>query len=409
MLRRLAAIDDTGGFRDAPQASAVNRILEIEPARLALLLEASWQLRARGRPTRPESYWFVYALGSLGLGSLDGIVSNVTARYETDDPHRRLLFDHLIYAYMIENTRAYEIFSRVALELLHGERLGLLQTEAAYRWLRTTEELFLKDASPFLPQAVVSKVRPDIRASRRNAYYRMFGMDLNHAADQTTTYPYQRAEAANREFVSVLEDFLREVWRGIENSRNTSGPDITDPATIANLALRLQNMMTARRGTEPMALTLAREEFEYVTTMAWFHLTLLFNTPVITDLKVTATSPEERLRLLGEKVGIPAHARSHSYLLLAPALSTLLIQIEAGHYSTSATARNLYILGTPTNPIREMLASIITQWSMATGRDLKSPRVTVGSPPPRIMAGAPATTALPAAPTNGRTPAGTAA
>ena len=31
----------------------------------------------------------------------------------------------LIYAYMIENTRIYEIFRRVVHELLHGEKLAL--------------------------------------------------------------------------------------------------------------------------------------------------------------------------------------------------------------------------------------------------------------------------------------------
>lgn len=408
MLRRLASIDTNGAPQSAPQETAVRQILDLEPSRLALLLEATWQLRARGRPTKPESYWLVYALGSLGLGSFDSVVPGLTGRMaQPSEERRRLLFDHLIYAYLVENTRAYEIFSRVARELLHGERLGILQQESSYRWLRTTEELFLKDASPFMPQSLVSRVRPDLRASRRNAYYRMFGMDLNHGTDGGGTYPYERAVAANREFVNVLEEFLREVWRGIENSRNVSGPDITDPATIANLALRLQNMLTARRGTDPAALTLAREEFEFVTTMAWFHLSLLFNTPIVTELKATASSPEERLRLIGERVGVPAHARSHSYLLLAPALSTLLLQIEAGHYSTVATARDLYVLGTPDNPIREMLASIITQWSVATGRDLKSPRVTIGAPPPgmrvvaRPAAGAPAM-----APTNGQAAVG---
>ena len=38
-----------------------------------------------------------------------------------------LRWDHLIYAYMIENTRIYEIFRRVVHEYRHGEKLGTPQ------------------------------------------------------------------------------------------------------------------------------------------------------------------------------------------------------------------------------------------------------------------------------------------
>ena len=103
---------------------------------------------------------------------------------------------------MIENTRAYEILGRVLAEFAQGERLGILREHASYQWLRTTEELFYKDASPFQPYNLVSRIRPDIAATRRNAYYRMFGMDLNHGRDGVAQpYPYVKPPVANREFV----------------------------------------------------------------------------------------------------------------------------------------------------------------------------------------------------------------
>lgn len=411
MLRRFASPpEDTDELPQAPTQELVERILRVHPSALAIVLEWWWSLRARGRPADATAMTAAmagdYTLSALGL---PGSVRREFATVLADEGSPRFLWDHLIYAYLVENTRAFDVFAKVVTELLSGERLGILQQPAAYQWLRTTEELFLKDASPFQAQALVSRVRPDLKASRRNAYYRMFGMDLNHGSDGSTTYPYQRPEASNRDFVPTLEEFLREVWRAIENSRNTSGPNVADPSIIANLARRLQDMLNARRGSPTAPLTLLREEYEFVTTMAWFHLTLLFNTPIVVELKATATSPEERLRLIGERVGIPTHARSHSYFILAPAMSTLLLQIEAGEYSDAARVPILY--GTGVNPVRDMVASIINQWSVATGRDLKAPRVTVGAPPPAMAGGTGAAVAATAAPTggNGRTPAATSA
>src|SRR5262249_9755040 len=89
--------------------------------------------------------------------------------------------NHLIYAYMIENTGILEIFKNVLCEYLHGETLGTftdLELEA-HQWMRTTEELFYRDTSPYFVTSLTSEVRPQLRAVRRNAYYRMFGMDLN--------------------------------------------------------------------------------------------------------------------------------------------------------------------------------------------------------------------------------------
>ena len=395
MLRLLASDVLDGDVPTGTSPDTIQEILTLDPSSIALLLETAWLRRVRGGASGIESTPALYegAVDAAILESLLGRVSNPGS----------YLWDHLIYAYLIENTRAVEIFARAVRELLHGERLGIPQLPATYRWLRTTEELFLKDASPFQPQALISRIRPDIGASRRNAYFRMFGMDLNHGRDGGA-YPYEKAEAANRDFVTMFEEFLREVWRGIENANNTSGPNVADPETIANLALRLQNMLNARRGSVATGRqNLAREEFDFVNSMAWFHLTLLVDSPVVADLKANGPSPEERLRLIGERVGIPAHARSHSYFILAPATSTLLVQIEGGDYSTRTGAEDLYASGT--NPIRDMVATIISQWSLATGRDLKASRVqtVTGSALVRASSTASAPAQAPAG-GNGRTP-----
>jgi hypothetical protein len=252
-------------------------------------------------------------------------------------------------------------------EALHGERLGSVSDDG-HRWLRATEELFFRDQGFSFISSIQSSVRPDARATRRNAYYRMFGMDLNHGTRDNQPYPYVKPEATNRDFVSTLEGLLREVWRGYVNARNTSGANTTDDAVIADLALRLQQMLGDRR----IGGNLSREEYVAVCTMTWFHLTLATpDSPIVVDFKANATTPEERLRRLGERVGIAPHSKARSLFLLSEPLSRLLVEVERGTYSTAGNAPLLYDPSRPENVTADTL-DIVNHWSMATGKDLKA-------------------------------------
>ena len=83
---------------------------------------------------------------------------------------------------------------------------------------------------------------------RRATYHRLLGMDLNHGTADNKPYPFVRAEAANKEFVSTFEELLREVWIGIINAATRSGTKSTDDAKLAELdARQLQEMLLARR------------------------------------------------------------------------------------------------------------------------------------------------------------------
>ena len=93
------------------------------------------------------------------------------------NPRRPLRWDHLIYAYMIENTRVYEIFRRVCTNIAM-ERSSALQSMRIRSIVARHEELFYS-VCPFLITNVSSHIRSDLRANRRNAYQRMFGMELN--------------------------------------------------------------------------------------------------------------------------------------------------------------------------------------------------------------------------------------
>ena len=339
----------------------VERILALDSATTSYLMEAAW---SRGGPG---------LLSRSGVATPSPAPIGISLRSFRVSSTWSPVWDHLIYAYMIENTRAYEIMGRIISEYTQGERLGTLQNDASYQWLRTTEELFYKDASPVQPFNLVSRVRPDIAATRRNAYYRMFGMDLNHGRDGATTYPYVKAPVANREFVATFEEFLREVWRGIENANNQLANNPTDFPAIQDLADRLQNMLTARRGGAYDRPNLAREEFLAVSLAAWLDLTLSFDTPIVRELSGSGPSPEERLRQIGERVGVPSHGRSHSYFLIAPRVSTLLIALERGDFNDRVGAETLVAAG----PVRNLVAEVVHHWQLISGRDLKSVRVTV--------------------------------
>lgn len=371
-----------------PQASAV-RVFDLHPHQLWRFLEEAWSARL---PTLPAANAHQQLPPELAAQELTSGIENQLPAVTVDiypigaPGGVRMPWPHLIYAYMIEQTRAFDIFRRVLLEFLHGEHLNV-PTDAGQRWLRATEALFFSDPPAGHIARVTSSVRPDPGAVRRNAYYRMFGMDLLHGSDDGRPYPYLKAQAANRQFVTVFEEFLREVWRGIENFSNTSGPNSTDDAAIAELAHALHDMLAARR----RGGNLAREELWAVAMMSWLELTLAFNTPIVADIGAEAESPSERLRKAGERVGLAYHQRAEAYLELATPLSTVLRDIEAGTYDAAGQAQALYAPGapapgTPPTP-RQNMMTIITQWSIVTGRDMKARRVTPTAPTPIVSGG----------------------
>src|SRR5262249_46328626 len=228
-------------------------------------------------------------------------------------PTRGIGWDHLIYAYMISNTRIRPIFRRVVHELVHGEKFGA-PSEDTKLWLRNTEELFFRDPPPFSITTLTSHVRPDIEAMERWAYYLMFGMDLNHGKDDNSPYPYVKVAAANKEFITTFEELLREAWIGFINRQTTSGANPTDDAKIEDLARKLNNMLIDRGGFG----IFAREEFYWVALMSWSHLTVENrDLPIIKDLRVEGSSAEQILFKIAQLVGLPANGLADHYFEIA--------------------------------------------------------------------------------------------
>jgi hypothetical protein len=218
---------------------------------------------------------------------------------------------HLIYAYMIENTRVLDVFRRMMDLLLHGERLGALSA-ASQRWLATTEELFFRDPPSYSTLTQTSWVRPNLVATRANTYQRLFGMTLN--APDGSKPQFQVAEQANNDFVQMVDELLHELWQGRSNFANAVGARPTDDSKIAELAERLSDMLLARRFNG----TLSREEFMAVSVMEWFHATLeTQDHPILIDMRAQAPSREERLFKIAHRVGVPAHGLAKNYFEIA--------------------------------------------------------------------------------------------
>lgn len=313
----------------------------------------------------------ILSRGPNGTDLAGGVFLDAVAQYVTDvfTGPPTVLWHHLIYAYMIESTCIVEVFERVLREILTGEKLGTLSAESQ-RWARNTEALFFSDGDAFSAGSITSSLRPDPRATRRNAYHRMFGTVLDHPMPDGR--PYVRGDVANKDFIETLESLFREVWRGYINVTNTSGQNTTDDAFLADVAARLGEMLKERR----LKGALTREEFNAVATMSWFHFTVdgeSDQSPIVADLRAHARTPEERLRKIGERVGVATHAKSRSLFRLAENLSPILIEIERGTYDDPANVRLLY---DKSSAISDDMVSILNDWHNATGRDLKATQVT---------------------------------
>jgi hypothetical protein len=301
-------------------------------------------------------------------------------------------WDHLIYAYLVENTRIFDIFSKVLEAYMFSERLET-PNFATQQFLRNTEYLIYSDGLPTMVWTTTSRLRRDETANRLTAYYALFGLDLAHAQQLSAQHPYEKPAAANRDFIPTFEAFASEVWQGIQNAKNTSGPNPTDDEAISSAARRMFDMMTTRR----LGGNLSREEFRAVAIMSWLHLAIMYDSPVVQDLKASASSPELRLQKIAERVGMSAHLKTKPLLDLSQEFSFLLQSIETGAYNTPAAAPLLYRSGTPIQTNAEI---VIDQYFLATGRNLKAPTVAVTErrTTPRLP---PASPALPARP-NGR-------
>jgi hypothetical protein len=346
------------------QSQAAQAVLGSDPFDLVLHMEQVWDTFGPWSPNPAPAGPARRNLWSAGFFNRFPPPAGVAA------------WDHLGYALVLEMSRAVQIFRRVVREYRSGEGLGMPSVETQ-RWLDATETILFGASYPAAAWLSTSHVRPDPEAVRRNAYFRIFGMDLSFGSDDNRPFVFDKATTANTSFVPVFEELLFELWQAISNIRNQAGVNQADDDRIYRLAEQLNYMLRARRQLQ----VLGREELAAATALGWVELTLSTNTPVVIDLRAQATSPADRLRIIGERVGLAPHSRSAALFSMASDLSLVLRTIEAGYVSGPQFSWLLYSTtvpaGTPplppgATPRGSQSRRVITEWAAASGKDLKT-------------------------------------
>jgi hypothetical protein len=293
---------------------------------------------------------------------------------------------HLIYAFLLENTRIAQIFEKLLVLFTQDEKLAKTTNEAEFRWLVNTEALFYKDAPSTSYRSITGDVRPFSEGSRRNAYQRMFGTDLGFGdLKNTGPYNYTKATVSNQTFTALLENFLSEFWQAYTNARNEVGPNTTDIAHITETALRLQEMLMSRRTNRTdfagyRFYNLSKEEYSSTIMMSWLHYIIAGNTPIVTWLNCSANTPGERLINIGNRVELPAHSKSVALVEIAAPMAGLLRSIEIGDFTNQAWTDQIIHANVPNHlpaPTPEQtviinnILTIINNWEKITGHKIK--------------------------------------
>lgn len=298
---------------------------------------------------------------------------------------------HMIFAYLVENTRILQIFERLFDKYLMDETFGIAGDPLAFNWILNSEKLFFKNEAP--TTLITSQIRPSTDAARRNAYWRMFGMDLafgdiNNVSN--SPFKYTKAKTANQQFVILFERYLSEIWQGYANARNSSGVNTTDINIIVDLAMQLRELLIARRGdvgaNSYANLNLSREEFASVLVNSWFMFIITDDTPLVQFLNCQSSTIGERLVKIGAKVGIPAHSKCQSLFEMAGPAANILSLIEIGGVlDNDGIMQNILISLNPPyvpsvngNYMTDLL-TVINNWERATGHRIKNPEAKISA------------------------------
>ena len=219
----------------------------------------------------------------------------------------------------------------------------------------------------------------------------MFGLDLSFGTEDNTPPSFDKAAAANTGFAQLFEELLFELWQAISNERNLVGANCADNDRIYRIAEQLKYVLKSRRQNG----MLRREELSAVTALGWAELTVAIDSPVVRDLKASGSSAAERLRLIGDRVGLSPHSKAAAFFSMANEISLLLRTIEAGVVSDASNAWVLYALQSPPptlavpnppKPIGVATRRVITEWAAASGKNLKEASRPTETRPARLVA-----------------------
>jgi hypothetical protein len=371
LINQILGVADPASAPPQDIWNASMAVLTADPLDLVLFMERAWDRASKNEPEDANSARDqLWAMGRF---------RDSVATYNVDP------WDHLGYAYVLESTRIVQILKRVVRAYRSGESLGIPSGDTQ-RWADATEVILFGAANPLSAWLSTSTLRPDPEAVRRNAYWRMFGLDLSFGTEDENAPAYEKAAAANAGFTALFEELLFELWQAISNERNLVGVNKSDNDRIFRIAEQLKYVLNSRRQNG----LLRREELSAVTALGWAELTVAFDSPIVQDLAAKGSSAAERLRVMGERVGMMPHSKSAAFFSMASELSVLLRTIEAGVVSNADLAWVLYALpsssSTGPKPIGVETRRVITEWAAATGKNLKEASRPVDVRTPRLVA-----------------------
>jgi hypothetical protein len=330
-----------------------------------------------------EGYWRNCAIAGLADDAWPQLKIVRTLReygwQAADVPPAPVVPEHLIYAYLIEKTGINRIFQEASRLYASGEDLPP-QGAQSQRFWRATESLFFSDPLPTTIGSTARRARSDEESQRMSLYKSVLGFDLTNTGEVAPTNLRLVAPTNLRptpveskvNLITTFETLIHEVWLGIVNATNTSGPNDTDDAKIAYAAQSMEDeMRTLRQHGE-----LAREEFRAVTVMSWLHLAISFDSSVVRDFRAAASSDAERLSTIARQVGMTAHPKSKALFNIALPFSILLRGIERGFFSDTRGARLLY-----RDPFwQEVARDVIGLYPEAMGKVVKAIPVEITKP-----------------------------
>jgi hypothetical protein len=377
MFRRFVATTSntlSSGLTTDPTPQFIQRandLFKLHPTEIYALLESAWSFRLKedDKPLgHPGNKTGLRALPDSILQLFDTAWTNSQVFVGVRDANGKcagsVLWDHLIYAYTTESTQLLRIFQKLIENYARGDFEINLTTDAL-QWLHNSEVLWFANTPVLSSFNVNSNLRPDAGATRRNAYYRMFGFTLpGDTSANGTPYPFYQSKSSHLNYRRTFERFAEEVWIGIENEVNFTGKRPIDDAAIAFSAFEMQKNFLSQRNNGDVS----KLEHYFVSMLSWFHLTLEYNSPIIAAFGINEQSPAQRLFALANIVGVPANGLSENLFRLADNMSLLLTLIETGVFNDEANVKELY---TGSTPLVNMLKQIIFNYSQVTGRDLK--------------------------------------
>lgn len=297
---------------------------------------------------------------------------------------------HMVYAYLLENTRMFQIFDKLITMFRQDEKLtkagleGVTNTNIN-QLLLNTEQLFFKDfGSNSVNANIVSALRPSSDATRRNAYHRLLGLGLNWN-DYRNNAPvvFHKAEHSNKSLIAKLELFLRGFWAAYSNASNTAGVNNTDMFNLKMVVKDLRLQLMSRRSNDAVFSAanygryhLSHEEYSSVIFAAWLKYLILPGSPLAEYLRCDANTPGDVLINIGNRIGLPAHTKSDALFDMADDIANFMRSVEMSFYETGTILEDVIKAHTSGGnasylPIQEKLLNILNNWEITTGRSMK--------------------------------------